>query len=243
MVFKLDIRASCLIFTIGLRKILKEIFMSEPRKIKIVTNEEEESLLPGNSTAEPAPRAEAEDIGGSTGEQESPVEDAPNNLQSKLEAKEKEQKETHDRLLRVTADFENYKKRMSREMEDFRKYANQSLLKEVLSVVDHIELAIQAANSASGADQRMVEGLNLTLKELLRILEKFNVKPIDAAGQPFNPHLHEAILREACNGLPENTVVREMQKGYMISNRLLRPALVVVAAPGSAEQDSNPNAC
>jgi len=243
VVFKLDIRASCLIFTIGLRKILKEIVMSEPRKIKIVTNEEEESLLPVNTTTEPASRATAEDIGGSTGQQESPVEDAPNNLQSKLEVKEKEHKETHDRLLRVTADFENYKKRMSREMEDFRKYANQSLLKEVLSVVDHIELAIQAANSASGADQRMVEGLNLTLKELLRILEKFNVKPIDAAGQPFNPHLHEAILREACNGLPENTVVREMQKGYMISNRLLRPALVVVAAPGSAEQDSNPNAC
>jgi len=235
VVFKLDIRASCLIFTIGLRKILKEIVMSEPRKIKIVTNEEEESLLPVNTTAEPESRATAEDIGGSTGQQESPVEDAPNNLQSKLEAKEKEQKETHDRLLRVTADFENYKKRMSREMEDFRKYANQSLLKEVLSVVDHIELAIQAAHSASGADPSMVEGLNLTLKELLRILEKFNVKPIDAAGQPFNPQLHEAILREACNGLPENTVVREMQKGYMINNRLLRPALVVVAAPGIAE--------
>jgi molecular chaperone GrpE len=216
--------------------------MSEPRKIKIVTNEQEESLLPVNTTAEPSPHATQEDIVGSTGEQESPVEDASNNLQSKLEAKEKEQKETHDRLLRVTADFENYKKRMSREMEDFRKYANQSLLKEVLSVVDHIELAIQAAHSASGADPSMVEGLNLTLKELLRILEKFNVKPIDAAGQPFNPQLHEAILREACNGLPENTVVREMQKGYIINNRLLRPALVVVASPDSAEQDSTPDA-
>jgi molecular chaperone GrpE len=216
--------------------------MSEPRKIKIVTNEQEESLLPVNTAAEPSPHATQEDIVGSTGEQESPVEDASNNLQSKLEAKEKEQNETHDRLLRVTADFENYKKRMSREMEDFRKYANQSLLKEVLSVVDHIELAIQAAHSASGADPSMVEGLNLTLKELLRILEKFNVKPIDAAGQPFNPQLHEAILREACNGLPENTVVREMQKGYIINNRLLRPALVVVASPGSAEQDSTPDA-
>jgi len=217
--------------------------MSEPRKIKIVTNEEEASLLPASSSAEPAPHAAAEDIGGSAGEQPPPVEEAPKDLQSKLESIEKEHKETYDRLLRVKADFENYKKRMAREMEDFRKYANQSLLKEVLSVVDHIELAIQAANSASGADQKMVEGLNLTLKELLRILEKFNVKPIDAAGQPFNPQLHEAILREACNGLPENTVVREMQKGYMISNRLLRPALVVVAAPGSAEQDSTPNAC
>jgi molecular chaperone GrpE len=217
--------------------------MSEPRKIKVVANEEEQSLLPENTTTETAPRPRDEDILGSTGEPEPAVEDASDDLKSKLEAKEKEHKETYDRLLRLTADFENYKKRMSREMEDFRKYANQSLLKEMLSVVDHIELAIQATHGASGADPGMVEGLKLTLKELLRILEKFNVKPIEAAGQPFNPQLHEAILREASNGLPENTVVREMQKGYMINNRLLRPALVVVAAPGGAKQNSTPHAC
>lgn len=217
--------------------------MSEPRKIKIVTNEQEESLLPVNTTAEPASRATAEDIGGSTGQQESPVEDAPNNLQSKLEAKEKEQKETHDRLLRVTADFENYKKRMSRELEDFRKYANQSLLKEMLSVVDHIELAIQAAGCPSGEETSLIEGLNLTLKELLRILEKFKVKPIEAVGQPFNPQMHEAIMQEACDRLPENTVVREMQKGYTINDRLLRPSLVVVAAPRSMQPDSTSSAC
>jgi molecular chaperone GrpE len=218
--------------------------MSEPRKIKVVANEEEQSLLPENTTTETAPRPRDEDIVGSTGEPPEPaVEVASDDLKSKLEAKEKEQRETYDRLLRLTADFENYKKRMSREMEDFRKYANQSLLKEMLSVVDHIELAIQATHCASGADPGMVEGLKLTLKELLRILEKFNVKPIEAAGQPFNPQLHEAILREASNGLPENTVVREMQKGYMINDRLLRPALVVVAAPGGAKQNSTPHAC
>jgi molecular chaperone GrpE len=217
--------------------------MSEPRKIKIATNEEE-ALLPASSSGKSAPRAEANDevAFASSGAQPPPVQEAPLDWHSKLEAKEKEQKETYDRLLRMTADFENYKKRMSREMEDFRKYANQSLLREMLSVVDHIELAIQAANSASGADPSMVQGLNLTLKELLRILEKFNVKPIDAAGQPFNPQLHEAILREVCDGLPENTVVREMQKGYTINSRLLRPAVVVVSAPGSSAQDTNPHA-
>jgi molecular chaperone GrpE len=209
--------------------------MSEPRKIKIVTHVEEGSLLPANSSVESSAHGEAADIGGASGEQPPAAEQAPLDLQAKLEAKEKEQKDTYDRLLRLTADFENYKKRMSREMDDFRKYANQSLLKEVLSVVDHIELAIQSASNAAGADQNLIAGLDLTLKELLRILEKFNVKPIDAAGQPFNPQLHEAILRESCDGLPENTVVREMQKGYTINNRLLRPALVVVAAPGSAE--------
>jgi molecular chaperone GrpE len=100
----------------------------------------------------------------------------------------------------------------------------------MLSVVDHIELALQAA-SAGGPDSKMSEGLNLTLKELLRILEKFNVTPIDTVGKPFNPEFHEAILREASDEVSETTVLRELQKGYMINQRLLRPALVAVAVP------------
>jgi molecular chaperone GrpE len=151
-----------------------------------------------------------------------------------LEAKEKELKETHDRLLRTTAEFENYKKRMAREMDEFRKYANQSLLRELLSIVDHIELALQAAGGA-GSEKTIADGLGLTLKELMRILEKFNVTPVESTGQPFNPEVHEAILREHSDSLPENAVVREMQKGYMINGRLLRPALVAVAARPAAE--------
>jgi molecular chaperone GrpE len=114
----------------------------------------------------------------------------------------------------------------------------------MLSVVDHIELAIQAAGAPSGADTGMLEGLNLTLKEFLRILDKFNVRPIEAIGQPFNPQMHEAIMQEANDRLPENTVVREMQKGYTINERLLRPSLVVVAAaPSSLHPNSSANAC
>jgi molecular chaperone GrpE len=153
-----------------------------------------------------------------------------------VESKDKELKDTYERLLRTTADFENYKKRMAREMDDFRKYANQSLLREMLSIVDHIELALNAAGG-SGSQKTIADGLSLTLKELLRILEKFNVTPVAAAGRPFNPEVHEAILREPSDDLPENTVVREMQKGYMINGRLLRPALVVVAAPAPAKPD------
>jgi molecular chaperone GrpE len=113
----------------------------------------------------------------------------------------------------------------------------------MLSVVDHIELAIQAAGGPSPAGPSMVEGLNLTLKEFLRILEKFSVKPIEAVGRPFDPQRHEAIMQEASDRLPENTVVREMQKGYTIHERLLRPSLVVVAAARPAEPDASPNAC
>jgi len=219
--------------------------MSEPRKIKVAVNEEDESGPGPNGSVEPAPGGEAQTEGNSSGGSESQPSEEQNlvDVRSKLDAREKDYKETYDRLLRVTAEFENYKKRMSREMDDFRKYANQSLLKEMLSVVDHIELAIQAAGAPSSAGSSMVEGLSLTLKEFLRIFEKFNVKPIEAVGKPFNPQLHEAIMQEASDRLPENTVVREMQKGYMINERLLRPSLVVVAAARPAEPDASPNAC
>ncbi|MCU0559286.1 MAG: nucleotide exchange factor GrpE [Desulfobacterales bacterium] len=157
-------------------------------------------------------------------------------LEAKLAGKEKECRETLDKLLRVSAEFENYKKRAAREADEFRKYANQSLLKEMLSAIDHIELAIQAAAANGVPGANIGEGLHLTLKELVRIFEKFDVRPIAAAGQPFNPEYHEAMLREETETAPENTVVRELQKGYMIGKRLLRPALVVVsAAPASAQ--------
>jgi molecular chaperone GrpE len=217
--------------------------MSEPRKIEVVAVEEEESGTPPSSPAETTPAPKAQAGGEPEADGQPPAEKDLNDVQAKLEAKEKELKESYDRLLRVTAEFENYKKRMAREMEDFRKYANQSLLKEMLSVVDHIELAIQAAGCPSAEEASLVEGLNLTLKEFLRILEKFRVKPIEAVGQPFNPQMHEAIMQEVCDRMPENTVVREMQKGYTIHDRLLRPSLVVVAAPRSAPPDSTSNAC
>jgi molecular chaperone GrpE len=158
-------------------------------------------------------------------------------LEARFEAKEEEAKETYDRLLRVSADFENYKKRSAREMEEFRKYANQSLLKEMLSVVDNLELAINSSNDKKKSDKHLIEGLNLTLNEILRVFEKFNVKPIEAQGKAFDPAFHEAVMREETDDFPENTVVSEFQKGYLIHDRLLRPAMVVVAVPKPTQKD------
>ena len=152
-------------------------------------------------------------------------------LEDKLAAKEQEMAEAHDRLLRVSADYENYKKRSAREMEDFRKYANQSLLKEMLTVVDNLELAINSAKEEKNTDKKLIEGLNLTRNEMLRVFEKFNVKPITARGEIFDPAFHEAVMREETDDYPENTVLSEFQKGYLIHDRLLRPAKVVVAVP------------
>ena len=200
--------------------------MPESKRIKIVTETDD---TPVAADAAPEEAAAADTLGEP---HEPTAEERMREMEDRLAAKEKEYDETHDKLLRVSAEFENYRKRTAREMDDFRKYAVQSLLKEMLSAVDHIELAIQAAACNSAPDKNLTEGLSLTLKELLRIFEKFNVMPIEAVGKPFNPEFHEAILREESGEFPENTVLREMQKGYMIGDRLLRPALVVVAAPG-----------
>ena len=157
-------------------------------------------------------------------------------LEAKLEAKEKEAGETYDRLLRASAEFDNYKKRSSREMEEFRKFANQSLIKEMLSVVDNLELAMNSTDGHKAIDKDLLQGLEMTHKEILRVFDKFNVKPIDAKGQPFDPTYHEAVMQEETDDSPKNTVINELQRGYMIHDRLLRPSMVVVAKP-----KENPN--
>ena len=210
--------------------------MSEKRKIKIHSepNEEEE----GNDTEKPdAVDNQPETLEPETAENDSvETPDLLTELEAKLAAQEKEAKEAHDRLLRVSADYENYKKRSAREMEDFRKYANQSLLKEMLTVVDNLELAINSALEEKKTDKKLIEGLNLTRNEMLRVFEKFHVKPITARGEIFDPTFHEAVMREETDDYPENTVLSEFQKGYLIHDRLLRPAMVVVAVPKSSEE-------
>jgi molecular chaperone GrpE len=204
--------------------------MSEVRKIKVNVNEEENSD-PAALEEDAQFEAESPSAKPAAGDgAEGTAQELPAALAERLAAKEKECSETYERLLRTTAEFDNFKKRAARELDEFRKYANQSLLREMLSAVDHIELAIESAKAASEPDTGLLDGLNLTLKELLRIFEKFNVTPIAALGEPFNPEFHEAIMRQESAEVPENSVLREMQKGYMIGARLLRPAMVVVAA-------------
>ena len=215
--------------------------MSEKMKIKINVEPEDPAEIEDMNAEESAPIDEQqndrlEDIGES---EPAEVENQLKEMQAKLEAKEQEAKETYDRLLRVSADFENYKKRSSREIEEFRKYANQTLLKEMLAVVDNLELAINSSNHQKKTDKNLIEGLNLTLNEILRVFEKFNVKPIAAQGQKFDPAFHEAVMQEETDDFPENTVVSEFQKGYLIHDRLLRPAMVAVAAPKKTTREDN----
>ena len=203
--------------------------MSPKKKIKI--NIDNEETAKNENTEKPAPDDDKPLKSESGDADNAETENALKEMEARFEAKEEEAKETYDRLLRVSADFENYKKRSSREMEEFRKYANQSLLKEMLSVVDNLELAINSSSDGKNTDKTLIEGLNLTLNEILRVFEKFNVTPIEAQGKTFDPAFHEAVMREETDDYPENSVVSEFQKGYLIHDRLLRPAMVVVAVP------------
>ncbi len=163
--------------------------------------------------------------------------DPAEEMQEKLKAAQQEAKESYDRLLRATAEFENYKKRAAREMEDFRKYANEMLIKEFLSVVDNMERAISSSKDGDGANDSVKEGVEMTLKEVLKIFEKFNVSQVDCVEKPFDPNFHQAVMREETENYPENTIINEFQKGYILHDRLIRPAMVVVAAAKSKNDE------
>lgn len=160
-------------------------------------------------------------------------------LEERLAAKTKEAEENYDRLLRMSAEFENYKKRTARETAEFQKYANQSLIRELLPIVDNLELAIKsAADSPDTTETSLLDGVELTRREILKVFENFKVEPIEALGKPFDPNFHEAVMREESAEHPENTVVNELQKGYLMHQRLIRPAMVVVAMPKNRDVPS-----
>ena len=154
-------------------------------------------------------------------------------LREALEAKTLLAEEQRDRYLRAAAEFDNARKRGAREREEYTRYANESLLRELLPVLDNFERALQAARGEPAA-AAVTAGVELTQRELLRVLEKFGVTPFPAVGQPFDPERHEAIARVPAQGRPEGTVVDETARGYLLNGRVLRPAMVTVASSPDA---------
>jgi len=150
-------------------------------------------------------------------------------LRDALEAKTREAEEHRDRYLRAAAEFDNARKRAAREREEYTRYANESLLRELLPVLDNFERALLAARCEPAA-AAVTAGVELTQRELLRALEKFGVTPFASVGQPFDPERHEAIARVPAEGRPEGTVVDETARGYLLNGRVLRPAMVTVAS-------------
>jgi len=141
--------------------------------------------------------------------------------------------ESQDQVLRLAAEFENFKKRMEREHEALAKYAGENILRELLSSVDNLERTIEQGLTDSGDAQQkldaLLEGVSLTHKGLMTSLEKFEVVPIESVGKNFDPNEHEALTMEASDTVPANQVLQEFAKGYRFRDRLLRPAKVVVS--------------
>lgn len=140
---------------------------------------------------------------------------------------EEELQELKDKYLRLYAEFDNYRKRVLKDKEELIKYSNESLLYELLPVIDNLELAVK--HSSNNVSQGLVQGVEITLKEFQRVLEKFGITPISALGKRFDPSLHHAMTQVEREDTDEKTVVEEFRKGYMFRDKVLRPSLVAVS--------------
>ncbi len=133
-----------------------------------------------------------------------------------------------DKYIRLAAEFENYKRRAQRDQSDAIRYANESLLKKLLSTLDNLERAIQCGKDA-GTTGSLLEGVELTHKQFLETVEKLGVRQVSSTGSLFDPNMHQAVAQVESETTEPNTVVEEFQKGYFLHDRILRPAMVTVA--------------
>lgn len=156
-----------------------------------------------------------------------PESDDPVLLQTELNAARQKAEDNWNDLLRLRAEMDNLRKRTSRDIEQAHKYALDKFVGELLPVIDSLELGIDAAGGVEADSIR--EGMELTLKKLLDVIARFGVQVIDPLGEKFNPELHEAVSMQDGNGADSNSVITVMQKGYTLNDRLVRPAMVVVA--------------
>ena len=152
----------------------------------------------------------------------------PAELQKQLTEKTQEAEDNYARLLRLAADMENLKKRQDKERADLLLYANENLIKELLPVVDNLERALEHGRQAE-APEAWLEGIDLVYQGFLKALAKFGVTPLESVGQQFDPAFHNAVMQEETTEVPDCNVTKELQKGYLMNQRLLRPAMVVVA--------------
>jgi molecular chaperone GrpE len=159
-------------------------------------------------------------------------------LSEKFQAKEKESKENYERYLRQVAEVDNFKKRINRGKEDAIRYANENLIKDILPVMDNLERAIAHAQGG-GNGKPLVEGVEMVLRGLLDVFGKHGVVQVPAVGEVFDPGKHEAMAQVESSQYEPNTVVDEHHRGYLLRDRLLRPALVTVAKAPQVKEEKN----
>lgn len=136
--------------------------------------------------------------------------------------------ETTDRLKRLQADFDNFRRRTRQEKEDISKTVTESVVVQVLPILDNFERALATAGTQDAT--AILAGIEMIYRQLSLALEKMGVKPVEAIGQTFDPQYHEAVMRVEDDGQPDNTIVEELQKGYMVNGRVVRPSMVKVVS-------------
>ena len=182
---------------------------------------EEPALAPVAEAADPPAASESPSV-------------TPEEL-NELKKKAARADENWDRLLRETADFENFKKRAVRDKQDAIKFGNENLLQSLIPILDNFDMALAAAQNASdGSGQSLRTGIEMVHQQMRKALADAGLEEVEAAGKPFDPNLHEAISQIETAEVPEGQVVQQLRKGYKLRDRLLRPASVIVARPPAA---------
>jgi molecular chaperone GrpE len=153
-------------------------------------------------------------------------------------ARDEELKSLNDKYLRLAAEFDNYKRLAQRDQRDQIRFGNEHLLRELLPVVDNLERAIKAAKDNTSTDG-LIQGIELTLKQLQGVLGKFGVQSIPTMGQPFDPTGHQAVASVPSTKVPDKHVVEEFQRGYRLHDRVLRPAMVTVSSGSNGSGDGS----
>ena len=153
-------------------------------------------------------------------------------------AVEEEEESLRDQFIRLQADFANFRNRTQRERLELYQRANEDLFLELLPVLDHYEMGLQTAEQHD-ADKAVVDGFRMVYDQFLGILGKFNVKPVDAVGQPFDPHKHEALTHMPSEEYPAEVCSNQIRRGYLFGDRLLRAAQVVVSSGPARTEDGN----
>ncbi len=176
---------------------------------------------------------------GEAKESASPEEGDASPQDAEQPSSETQLEQARDRHLRLAAEFENFKRRTLKERQDLFNYANENLVKELLPTVDNLERALEHARQTEEGDDvdKFLEGVELTYRSLMQVLEKFGVQKVEGQDAPFDPQVQEAIRRVHTEGREPGTVVEIYQPGYTLKDRLLRPALVAVSSPPAEESE------
>lgn len=185
---------------------------------------DEKDLHQVNNSAEKMEKNEA------LGDQTAPDQTDVDSLQKELAEQRQEAEDYKNRWVRLQADFDNFRKRVQREKEELVKYASAQLCESLLPVLDNFQFALAAKDEQP---EKVAEGVELIQRQLEEVLEKEGLTPVPTVGEEFNPALHEAVLVEESADYPENTVMEELRRGYLLNDRLIRPAMVKVAKSGS----------